>query len=75
MNKHFIATAQAFLVEQSTTFPDAVFKKPHSSQPICKTFTTLVNGLSEDVKETAKAVIALVDAEIVTFRTLPAIPC
>ena len=75
INKYFNATSQAFLFKQSTTLPDAVFKKMESSRPTCQTFTTLVDGLSEDVKETAKAAIALVNTKIATFKTLPVIPC
>ena len=74
MNEHFSATAQAFLLEQSNSFSDAVFKKPHSSRPTCLTFTTLVNKLSEEVEDSAKATIALVDTEIAAFKNLLVIP-
>ena len=73
----FNQEAQAFLVDQANIFPSGVFKKPHSAQPLCDTFTTAMDGLTDEVEGQAADCIVLLDLDLDEHKGeggLPPIP-
>ena len=70
----FNKEAQSFLVEQANTFPDEIFKKPHSARPLCETFTTKMDGLTEELEDQVTDCLVVLDLDLDRHKGLPPIP-
>lgn len=69
---HFSLSNQTWLVANSATVPDNVFKKPHPSRPLAlATFTVSVGGPDEDI---GAAELAALTMEVNAHRPLQPIP-
>ena len=47
MAEAFNKEAQTFLNKNASTFPTHIFKKPHTARPLCETFTTRMDGITD----------------------------